>query len=607
MKVHLLGGFLGAGKTAAIRNLAELLRQRGERVAIVTNDQGHTLVDTALCQEAGNQVVEIGGGCFCCQYDDLDRALMHAHESGATVALAEAVGSCTDLVATVLSPLAERRMAQFTLAPFSVLVDPQRAHDIAAGDFHPDVAYLFRKQIEEADVVVLTRSDLADLPDAEPFIRAIRGDVPIVRASSLTKEGFSNWLATMPLSLAKPLDIDYDRYAAAEALLGWANGRVIVRAQAPFAPRPVIEAFFAQLAGQPIAHLKVFVEDSGSASGQMVRRDGDANFSIDQLPDQVTELRLLVNARFALAPAELEHHLRTALEAAANGRTVEWLQLDCFKPGRPVPVHRYAMRCDPEGDGQCCAAFYQNPAVQYLLGDSYHPGGTKLTLELASNLELAEGKAILDVACGQGTSLMAILAKHAVTGVGMDINPGQRGESTGNGFHGERLKFVRGDVHQTEFVDERFDAILCECAVSTFADQGRALGEMYRLLKPGGRVGISDMLANGAIPNGLSKWVHLGTCLSHARSLEDYAALLRGAGFNIIAKEDSTWALRELIKQIKRRLLSAAVAKATGALSSDIEIDIVSGRKGLKEATKALDLGSVGYGYLVAEKPFQTA
>jgi|GEM_PF-332485 G3E family GTPase/ubiquinone/menaquinone biosynthesis C-methylase UbiE len=605
MKVHLLGGFLGAGKTSAIRGLAELLRQRGERVAIVTNDQGHTLVDTALCQDASDQVVEIGGGCFCCQYDDLDRALMHAYESGATVALAEAVGSCTDLVATVLSPLAERRMAQMTLAPFSVLVDPLRARDIADGGFHQDVAYLFRKQIEEADVVVLTRSDLDELPDAEPFIRKIRTDVPIVKVSSVTKDGFGEWLATMPLSLAKPLDIDYDRYAAAEALLGWANGRVKIHSDSEFSPQTVIETFFAQLAPQPIAHLKIFAEDSDNASGQLVRKDDRPTLSLEQLPEQVTELQLLVNARFALPPDELETQLRAAMDQAANGQKVQWLQLDCFKPGRPVPVHRYAMRCDPEGDGQCCAAFYQDPAVQYLLGDSYHPGGTKLTLELAASLGLVDGKTILDVACGQGTSLKAILAAHDVNGVGMDINPGQNGvdPATGNETNGERLKFVRGDVHQTDFHDERFDAILCECAVSTFADQGRALSEMYRLLKPGGRVAISDMLANGAIPEGLSEWVHLGTCLSHARSLEDYAALLKSAGFNLVAKEDSTWALRELIKQIKRRLLSAAVAKATGALSPDVDIDIVGGRKGLKEATKALDQGSVGYGYLVAEKP----
>ena len=53
MNVHVLGGFLGAGKTTLARALAGRLRDQGERVAIVTNDQGSLLVDTQLCRDAG--------------------------------------------------------------------------------------------------------------------------------------------------------------------------------------------------------------------------------------------------------------------------------------------------------------------------------------------------------------------------------------------------------------------------------------------------------------------------------------------------------------------------------------------------------------------------
>ncbi|MFT5435088.1 MAG: G3E family GTPase, partial [Myxococcota bacterium] len=119
MRVHVIGGFLGAGKTTAIGALARYYAERGERVAIVTNDQGHALVDTAALVDvlasksgSGSQerrttgVTEIGGGCFCCRFPELEDGLVAAAGQGATVALAEAVGSCTDLVATVLSPLA---------------------------------------------------------------------------------------------------------------------------------------------------------------------------------------------------------------------------------------------------------------------------------------------------------------------------------------------------------------------------------------------------------------------------------------------------------------------------------------------------------------------
>ena len=140
MKVYLVGGFLGAGKTSAIRALSRALAARGERVAIVTNDQGHALVDTALVQGDAAMVSEIGGGCFCCRYPELEAALFAAEDAGASVAVAEAVGSCTDLVATVLSPLAERHGGRFRLAPLSIVVDPWRVREIANGAFNDSYA-----------------------------------------------------------------------------------------------------------------------------------------------------------------------------------------------------------------------------------------------------------------------------------------------------------------------------------------------------------------------------------------------------------------------------------------------------------------------------------
>jgi G3E family GTPase len=101
-----VGGFLGAGKTLAIVAAARALRGRGLSVGVVANDQGHDLVDTAVFRGQGLPAVEIAGGCFCCRFDELlgaaDRLL---GESPVDVLLAEAVGSCTDLVATVYRPL----------------------------------------------------------------------------------------------------------------------------------------------------------------------------------------------------------------------------------------------------------------------------------------------------------------------------------------------------------------------------------------------------------------------------------------------------------------------------------------------------------------------
>ncbi|MEQ9322966.1 MAG: GTP-binding protein, partial [Polyangiaceae bacterium] len=567
MRVHVLGGFLGAGKTTAAVALTRRLSARGERVAVVTNDQGHGLVDSVLCAEVTDDLTEIGGGCFCCRYGELEEALDAAHASGATVALAEAVGSCTDLVATVMAPLADRER-ELRLAPLSVLVDPWRAEEIAQGRFGDDVRYLFEKQIEEADVVVLTRSDL-DPPDVEPFIRGIRADVPIVRVAATTGMGLDEWLATIPNERAVPLVIDYDRYAAAEALLGWANGRVAIHRDEPFEPALVVERFLECFAGEPVAHLKVVVQDPASGSANLVRQGAKPELRLERLPEQCTQLMLVVNARVARSPADLEATLRAAIDRAAPGARTAWSQLSCFAPARPVPVHRYSQRVDAEEEASCCAAFYERPDVRYLLGDSFHPGGARLTLEMAAQLGLEPGAKVLDVACGRGESLRAIAAEHAISPVGMDVAPPPEPPERDAGE--PRVAMLRGDAHHLPFESESFDAAICECALSTFSEQPRALAEMFRVLRPGGRLGVSDMVVSGPIASGLADWVHVGTCLSHARPLAGYAALIEHAGFTIVEEHDATWALSELLSGIKRRLLGAALGKASGLLPAGVE------------------------------------
>jgi G3E family GTPase len=222
VKIHLLGGFLGAGKTTLARVLAHRLRARGERVAFVTNDQGHSLVDTALCADNGAPVLEVTGGCFCCRFDDLERALERAEESGASVAIAEAVGSCADLVATVVSPLAERYRTRWDFAPLAIVVDPWRVMELLDDATPADLRYLFEKQLEEADVILVGRSDLSP-PNLEARLRALNPTAAVVAVSGRTGQGLDAWLCASPFRPAAPLVIDYARYGAAEASLAWSN------------------------------------------------------------------------------------------------------------------------------------------------------------------------------------------------------------------------------------------------------------------------------------------------------------------------------------------------------------------------------------------------
>ena len=165
----MIGGFLGAGKTTAVGKLAQHLTGQGLKVGLITNDQASVLVDTKMLRSQGFATEEIAGGCFCCRFNSLvDAASKLTEETRPDVFIAEPVGSCTDLVATVTYPLRRMYGNDFTIAPLSVLVDPVRARRVLGleegGGFSSKVVYIFKKQLEEADVIVMGKSDLLVCP-----------------------------------------------------------------------------------------------------------------------------------------------------------------------------------------------------------------------------------------------------------------------------------------------------------------------------------------------------------------------------------------------------------------------------------------------------------
>src|SRR6266536_2857879 len=147
----MIGGFLGSGKTTSVARLAQCLADQGRRVGLITNDQGSELVDTAMLRSRGFATEEIPGGCFCCRFNSLvDAANKLTAATRPEIFIAEPVGSCTDLVATVSYPLRRIYGEQFSIAPLSVLVDPIRARRVlgldAGGSFSEKVVYIYEKQ-----------------------------------------------------------------------------------------------------------------------------------------------------------------------------------------------------------------------------------------------------------------------------------------------------------------------------------------------------------------------------------------------------------------------------------------------------------------------------
>jgi G3E family GTPase len=358
----MIGGFLGAGKTTTIARLARHYISLGKRIGVVTNDQAHDLVDTNALRAQGLAVEEVPGACFCCRFDDLVgrvSALQTAERPD--VILAEPVGSCTDLVATVIQPLKDLYGGRFEVAPYAVLFKPSHGGRILrnqkAGGFSPKAAYIFKKQLEEADAIVINRIDELDPPAAEELFRLVseqyRG-TPVIRASATTGAGFEALTELLDQKGAfgrKILDIDYDTYAEGEAELGWLNATVRLTSPGPFDLDALLTDILGDLAnvcralGGEVAHLKLIgMDDAGAfAVGNVVSSDTAPKLS---LPSGLKprEAELIVNARVAVDPAVLEAEVKRVVVARCSqvGATAEFRTSQSLRPGRPVPTHRYA-------------------------------------------------------------------------------------------------------------------------------------------------------------------------------------------------------------------------------------------------------------------------
>ena len=363
MKAHyvMVGGFLGAGKTTALLRAGAHLARSGKRVGLIVNDQSDALADTALVRSHDFPVEEIAGGCFCCRFNSLvEAAARLAEDARPDVFLAEPVGSCTDLSATVGIPLRYMYGDRYAVSPLSVLVDPDRALRVLGLEpgraFSAKVQYVYRKQLEEADVLVINKIDTV----ATARIAALRAELQaafpaarVLEMSARTGAGVGEWIdALMDVQgSGRVLDIDYDTYADGEALLGWLNctarldgtavdGDEVLHALARRVHRDLAAN------GLEIAHLKLTLVPAaggGISVVNAVRTDGppETAFALDA---HVETGEITINLRAEAAPDCLEAAVRRALreEADASGTALTVRHLERFRPGRPTPTHRMA-------------------------------------------------------------------------------------------------------------------------------------------------------------------------------------------------------------------------------------------------------------------------
>lgn len=358
MQIHLVGGFLGSGKTSAIITAAKQLIAQGLKVGVITNDQGKYLVDSHFFRLQNLPTVEVTGGCFCCNYDQFDQNLENIIESHRPdVIFAESVGSCTDAVATVLRPLQKFKDANQYQSSFSVLVDARLLQAFLAGrelPFQEGIVYIFSKQIEETDVLVINKADLLPEVDRQKLVSMASLRYPtktILLQSSFNDQDIQTWLRrieSVALAPQNEISLDYQLYGTAEQELAWYDAilKIHITKEEPYL---ALERFLSNVVDtinvqkMDVGHLKLIIEDqqhfqkiSMTAQPDSVSNQFD---SIDHSWNR--DLRLFLNARVACQANELANLFQECIRQwQKSGVDVLIESEEAFHPGFPSPTHR---------------------------------------------------------------------------------------------------------------------------------------------------------------------------------------------------------------------------------------------------------------------------
>lgn len=364
MRLHIIGGFLGSGKTTAIIGAAKYLAGQGKRVGVITNDQGRHLVDTAIIRAQDLPAMEVTGGCFCYNFNDLNQSLqqlMDDHQPH--VIFAESVGSCADMVATVVKPLLELEIGAVKPNSFSVFTDIRLLRRFLMGlemPFSDDVNYIFTQQIEEAGLLVINKADLLPSHEVDQVLRLTRDkykDKPVVVQNSLEESDIQIWVDALqagryPLPM-RSLELDYDRYAAGESRMAWID-RVYALSgnpqEMPSLLMDILASWQNMLTKQGwiSGHTKVVLQtNSITLKLSLVQAEpgqsqdfADFNNQKNRFQRDRVEviLNMLVEGELEQMAVEMENVI--AQEAAKYQARLETLQSFNRRPGYPKPTYR---------------------------------------------------------------------------------------------------------------------------------------------------------------------------------------------------------------------------------------------------------------------------
>ena len=255
----------------------------------------------------------------------------------------------------------------------------------------------------------------------------------------------------------------------------------------------------------------------------------------------------------------------------------------------------------------CCADLYQSDLAKLIMGDTLHPGGLGLTNKLGRLMGLRSGDLVADLASAQGFSAQALGRVFHCDVLGVEFGAEAVRQACSIAPMAGRAHFVRGDAESLPLRSGAFDAAVCECSMSLFINKAQAVAETARLLRPGGRFGLSDVtIEPGSLPAELEGELGQVLCMTDALTADGYAGLLEAGGFNVIERLDASTEIIKILDEVETKLAAFLTfqrmsgAASGGSLPGGGQLDRAPELVG--KVREMVAAGHFGYWLFVAEK-----